>query len=162
MSKKGELHVAKVFQKDSDSYKAFEKFEKSNFFENNLYYPLTAEKLTPVQIYNICKQIFGEAFEAGKSETKTFKEAFVIVKRYEGQHEYFQDHISFNKEELEKKCEELNEKENAKFEKAYKKNKKNKLPFSPIVINSVVPLQEAIDTFRDIVADTYTDHDASY
>lgn len=43
---------------------------------------------------------------------KNLKEAFVIVKHYGGIFSFFEDYISFNKEEIDLKCEELNKEAN--------------------------------------------------
>ena len=90
---------------------------------------------------------------------KKIKEAFVIVKQFEGQFDFFQNYISFDKAEIDLKCEQLNKEANDNFEK---NSKKNKLPFIPLVIFMVLNLEEAIDKFRDNVADHYIEHDASY
>ncbi len=90
---------------------------------------------------------------------KTIKETFVIIKQFEGQFDFFQNYISFDKAVIDLKCEELNKEANDNFKK---NSKKNKLPFIPLVIFMVLNLEEAIDKFRDNVADHYTEHDASY
>ncbi len=90
---------------------------------------------------------------------KTNKDAFVIIKQFEGQFDFFQNYISFDKDEIELKCAELNKEANDNFEK---NSKKNKLPFIPLVIFIVLNLEEAIEKFRDCVADHYIEHDASY
>jgi hypothetical protein len=90
---------------------------------------------------------------------KTIKETFVIVKQFEGQFDFFQNYISFDKAEIDLKCEELNKKANDDFEK---NSKKNKLPLIPLVIFMVLNLEEAINKFRDNVKDHYIEHDASY
>lgn len=88
---------------------------------------------------------------------KTIKETFVIVKQFKGHFDFFQNYISFDKSEIDLKCEQLNKDANDRFEK---NSKKNELPF--IVIFMVLNLEEAIEKFRENVADYYIEHDASY
>ncbi|MEK6828878.1 MAG: hypothetical protein AABY15_02045 [Nanoarchaeota archaeon] len=92
---------------------------------------------------------------------KTLKETFVIVKLYEGQYDFFQNYISFDEVEIRSKCEELNREANIPFEKNHTK-RKIKTPFVPSVIFFVHTLEDAIEKFRDDVADYYTEHDESY
>ena len=59
--------TAESLRKGSEVNKAFDRFTKSNFYENNLFYDLqTHSTLDPMIIYNITAQIFGEGFKAGK------------------------------------------------------------------------------------------------
>lgn len=85
---------------------------------------------------------------------KNFKEAFVIVEQFGDS--FFKNYISFDKNEMDLKCEELNKEANDKLER---NSKKNKLPFIPYVVFSVVSLEEAIKMFRDDIVDYYTEHD---
>jgi len=89
---------------------------------------------------------------------KTLKETFVIIKPFEGHSDLFQNYISFDKQEIELKCTELNNEINAKFKKS---SRKNKLPFIPLVIFMVVNLEDAIEQFKNNVADYYSEEDAS-
>lgn len=92
---------------------------------------------------------------------KQLKEAFVIVKHYGGIFSFFEDYISFNKEEIDLKCEWMNKEANDAFEKTRTK-RDAKQPFTPSVIFIIMDLEKAIDKFRDDVSDHYTEHDASY
>lgn len=77
---------------------------------------------------------------------KTIKETFIIIKQFYGQYEFFQNYVSFDKTEIDLKCEKLNKEENDKFEK---NSYKNKLPYIPITIFKVLNLGEAIDKFEN-------------
>ena len=77
---------------------------------------------------------------------KTLEKTYVIIKLYEDQYSYFEGKTSFNKKELETVCKALNE-----------PNKKTCLS-----MYKVVTLAEAIESFRDIVADAYIEQDESY
>ena len=94
---------------------------------------------------------------------KNFKEAFVVVKLYGGQYDFFQNSISFNEAEIRSKCEELNKEANIVFEANHNKGKRKiKPPFVPTIIFFVFTLEDAIETFGDDVADAHTEHDESY
>lgn len=89
---------------------------------------------------------------------KTLKATFVIVKQFGDHLNFFEDYVSFNKLELDLKCEALNKEVNDKF-----KNSKKTilLPYIPTVIYLVLNLEEAIEKFGDDVADYYSPDDES-
>lgn len=93
---------------------------------------------------------------------KTLKEVFVIVEQNPlSDSEFFQDYISFDKEELDLKCKVLNKERNDAIEKIQRKNKKLSY-YIPITFFIVLPLSEAIEKIKDMVTDSCTIHDASY
>jgi hypothetical protein len=89
---------------------------------------------------------------------KTIKEAFVIVNQFESYSCYFQNYISFDKEEIDLKCQQLNKEANDNFKKY---SKKTKLPFIPLVLFIVLNLEEAIAKYTKDVIDYYREGDES-
>lgn len=88
---------------------------------------------------------------------KTTEEAWVIIKQHGEQFDFFQNYISFDKNEIEAKCSELNEKTNERF----KKHSTLGDNFIPLTIYTAVNLKDAIEKFRDCVADHYRVEDES-
>jgi len=94
---------------------------------------------------------------------KFLKETYVIIERFGGHYQYFNDEsfVSFNKKELEAKCNQINKKEYKELkEKIDKQNKKKKekyiLPhIDDIKRFAVVDLQTAIEEIKDIVYEYY-------
>ncbi len=98
---------------------------------------------------------------------KNLKEAFVIVKlHYESSYDFIQDgFISFNKEEIDLKCSQLNDESNSKWKANHdKKRAKRKVitEYNPIIIFGVKDLATAIEKHRDGVADYHTERGESY
>lgn len=91
---------------------------------------------------------------------KPLKETFVIVELYASGEDYFKDHVSFDKAELEIKCAEMNKEKNDGWEKEHN-DKKRKHQFTPSVVFMVYPLKEAIEQFARELADYYTPEDES-
>jgi hypothetical protein len=89
---------------------------------------------------------------------KTIKETFVIVNQVESYFGYFQNYISFDKEEIDLKCQQLNKEANDNFKKH---RKKTKLPFIPSVFFIVLDLEEALVKFSDDIIEYYREGDAS-
>jgi len=76
---------------------------------------------------------------------KNLKETFVIVKNFSnGTSGFFENYVSFDKNELDQKCKELNEKTQL------------------IDCFSVLSLEDAIKKFMDNIADFYTEQTADY
>lgn len=90
-----------------------------------------------------------------------FEDAFVIIKEFEGQYGFFTNHISFDKAEIDKKCEELNEEANLIWRKNWESSKRLG-EYIPSIIYFVRDLNKAIKEYGDIVAEENTEHDESY
>ena len=79
---------------------------------------------------------------------KNLKDTYVIIKKYEDQYSFFQDYVSFDKSELDAKCEMLNKELND----SWKKNSiLRKTIYTPITVFTVVSLYDAIDMFTDLL-----------
>lgn len=85
---------------------------------------------------------------------KKLNDVYVITLSYGGEIDFFQDSISFDKNELIPICDKLNDEFHDKTSKlGYPK-------LSPPY--NVVTLKEAISIFANIIADANTTHDESY
>ena len=77
------IGLAEVFVHGSPQFVAFERFENTNFFENNIYYDLSESSSMPNDIlYNIVKQIFGEGFKMGKESENNLESIFEEHKKF--------------------------------------------------------------------------------
>lgn len=96
---------------------------------------------------------------------QSLNKAFVIVENYSGSSGYIQDFISFNKEELEKKCAELNKEKNDGWKIQHErmmKKRKNPNPFVESIAYTVVNLSTAIDNLTSMAYDENRTEDESY
>lgn len=88
--------------------------------------------------------------------------AFVIVKPFGvSNFEYFAaDFITVNKSMCDIKCDQLNatiNKQWADHNETKNAKKKNYKPWEPILVYKVLPMDEALKEYHDMVADTYTE-----
>jgi hypothetical protein len=90
---------------------------------------------------------------------KKLNKAFVIVKTLTGgEFDFFQDTVSFDKKELDIKCDRMNRKENNKGKKYFKNNKLTAVTYT---FYEVMDLKSAIEKYRVEVADAHTEQDES-
>jgi hypothetical protein len=90
---------------------------------------------------------------------KTLKETFVIVNLFECGEECITDYLSFNKEELVEKCEELNTKLNNLHKSVAERHNTAHIPHTYFEIKS---LNEAITILKNTVADYYIEQGEDY
>jgi hypothetical protein len=85
---------------------------------------------------------------------KKLNEVYVIVLGYGGQTDFFKDFVSFDKDELQTECDKLNE---------VFHDKTSKLGYPKLTPPyNILTLKDAIEIFRNDVADANTEHDESY
>ena len=73
---------------------------------------------------------------------KNLNETFIIVKQFNGEFDFFQDFVSFDYNQIQKKCESLNKEENDIFANWHLKNGTK---WEPIEIYKVLSLKDAIN-----------------
>lgn len=92
---------------------------------------------------------------------KTLKQSYVIIKHSGGEHDFFEDIISFDKDELDVKCQQMNNIINFEWRTKHEADKRHKHPWRDMAVYSVMNLEDALDKLRDIVYDTHVPEDES-
>lgn len=89
--------------------------------------------------------------------------AFVIVETCASSTGFLKDHVSFNKEEIDTKCAELNEETNAIWKAQHERNlkKHNMSPYKPSIVYMVLDLAAAVEKLSDMIYDENNTDDES-